>query len=147
MIRLARTIFTIAASACAATASAEVSLTWSTIDGGGGTSTSGSYALSGTIGQPDASTVTLQGGAYTIVGGFWANTANPVNTCPADIVDIGPSANIVNVDDLLAVINSWGGCPSPCPPACDADIAGSNCMVNVDDLLMIINEWGACPAE
>ena len=29
-------------------------LDWSTIDGGGGTSTGGVYAVSGTIGQPDA---------------------------------------------------------------------------------------------
>jgi hypothetical protein len=29
-------------------------LDWFTIDGGGGTSTGGVYAVSGTIGQPDA---------------------------------------------------------------------------------------------
>jgi hypothetical protein len=29
-------------------------LSWSTMDGGGGTSTGGAYAVSGTIGQPDA---------------------------------------------------------------------------------------------
>jgi len=45
-------------------------LTWISIDGGGGTSSSGSYSLSGTIGQPDSS---LAGGAgYTLVSGFWA---------------------------------------------------------------------------
>ena len=42
---------------------------WSTVDGGGGTSTGGSYALSGTIGQPDAGT--MSGGQYTLAGGFW----------------------------------------------------------------------------
>jgi hypothetical protein len=31
------------------------SIDWSTIDGGGGTSTGGVYSLSGSIGQPDAS--------------------------------------------------------------------------------------------
>lgn len=31
-------------------------LTWSTIDGGGGTSTGGAYTLNATIGQPDAGT-------------------------------------------------------------------------------------------
>jgi len=45
-------------------------LTWSSIDGGGGTSSSGGYSLSGTIGQPDASLTS--GGDYTLVGGFWA---------------------------------------------------------------------------
>ena len=44
-------------------------LSWWTIDGGGGTSSGGDYALSGTIGQADAST--LSGGDYTLAGGFW----------------------------------------------------------------------------
>ena len=41
-----------------------------TIDGGGGTSTGIVYAVSGTIGQPDASGA-LIGGGFTLVGGFW----------------------------------------------------------------------------
>jgi hypothetical protein len=41
------------------------------IAGGGGTSTGGVYAVTGTIGQPDASGP-LGGGTYTLVGGFWA---------------------------------------------------------------------------
>ena len=45
-------------------------LDWSTIDGGGGTSTGGAYAVSGTIGQPD--TGRLTGGNYTLAGGFWS---------------------------------------------------------------------------
>lgn len=45
-------------------------LTWNTIDGGGYTwSEGGGYALGGTIGQPDAGV--LQGGGYTLAGGFW----------------------------------------------------------------------------
>ena len=42
---------------------------WFTIDGGGGSSSGGVYALSGTIGQPDAGT--LCGGTYMLEGGFW----------------------------------------------------------------------------
>jgi uncharacterized membrane protein len=45
------------------------SLPWWTVDSGGGTSTGGSYSLSGTIGQPDAGT--LSGGNYRLEGGFW----------------------------------------------------------------------------
>ena len=41
------------------------------IAGGGGTSSGGVYAISGTIGQPDASGP-LSGGPYSVVGGFWA---------------------------------------------------------------------------
>ena len=44
-------------------------LGWSTIDGAGGASSGGRYALSGTIGQPDAGE--LRGGSYVLVGGFW----------------------------------------------------------------------------
>ena len=46
-------------------------LSWSTIDGGGGTSSGGAFSLSGTVGQPDAS-VAMTGGSYTLQGGFWA---------------------------------------------------------------------------
>ena len=45
------------------------SITWSTIDGGGGSSTGGVFTVSGTIGQPDAGCMT--GGNYAIEGGFW----------------------------------------------------------------------------
>jgi len=53
--------------------------------------------------------------------------------------------NVVNVDDLLAVINAWGPCANP--NNCPADIApaGGNDIVNVDDLLAVINGWGNCP--
>jgi hypothetical protein len=45
-------------------------LTWSTVDGGGATfSTGGGYSLGGTAGQPDAGLLT--GGGYTLGGGFW----------------------------------------------------------------------------
>jgi hypothetical protein len=48
-------------------------LTWSTIDGGGATfSTGGSYSLGGTLGQPDAGL--MSGGAYALAGGFWGGT-------------------------------------------------------------------------
>jgi len=45
-------------------------LTWSTVDGGGGASACGVYALAGTAGQPDAGV--LAGGVYTLQGGFWS---------------------------------------------------------------------------
>lgn len=47
------------------------SLTWSTIDGGGGTSTGGVFTIRGTIGQPDVG-VTMTNGQYSLTGGFWA---------------------------------------------------------------------------
>jgi len=47
------------------------SIDWSTIDGGGGTSTNGQYSISGTIGQSDAGP-TMTNGQYSVTGGFWA---------------------------------------------------------------------------
>jgi len=44
-------------------------LSWWTVDGGGGTSSSGSYVLMGTAGQADAGA--LAGGDYALAGGFW----------------------------------------------------------------------------
>ena len=59
------------------------SLTWWTVDGGGGASSAGSYRLSGSIGQPDAGE--SNGGAYNLSGGFWGaalsvngNTGNQI---------------------------------------------------------------------
>lgn len=47
-------------------------LSWWTVDGGGSTepTTSQSYGLVGTIGQPDAGV--MDGPRYGFVGGFWA---------------------------------------------------------------------------
>ena len=46
-------------------------LSWSTIDGGGGTSSAGQFSISGTAGQPDASTP-LTGCQFSLTGGFWS---------------------------------------------------------------------------
>lgn len=48
---------------------AQYSIAWSTMDGGGGTSTGVGFSLSGTIGQPDAGL--MSGGPFSLVGGFW----------------------------------------------------------------------------
>jgi hypothetical protein len=55
---------------CLQTRGQSYSLDWSTIDGGGGTSTGGVYSLTGTIGQPDAGI--MSGGTFTLSGGFWS---------------------------------------------------------------------------
>ncbi len=114
-------------------------INWYTIDGGGGTSTGGTFALSGTIGQPDAGGP-MTGGTFSLTGGFWPGNV-PINDCPADTNNDG----FVNVTDLLAVIGAWGTCPAPCPPsACAADI-NNDCFINVTDLLAVIGAWGPCP--
>ena len=54
------------------------SIDWFTIGGGGGASSAVSYTLNGTIGQPDAGT--LSGGSYTLQGGFWPGIGVPSTT-------------------------------------------------------------------
>jgi hypothetical protein len=48
------------------------SITGSVIAGGGGTSSNGTYQVTGTIGQPAAGTV-MTGGSYSLTGGFWSS--------------------------------------------------------------------------
>lgn len=74
-----------------------------------------------------------------IIKNFSLHFINVPGPCKGDTNNSGA----VNVDDLLAVINSWGPCAG-----CPADIApqpNGNDVVNVDDLLMVINFWGPCP--
>jgi hypothetical protein len=68
--------------------SAQFAIDWFSVDGGGGTSSGGAYALSGTIGQPDAGPMT--GGRFTLTGGFWALVAAiPEPGAPALNVSLG----------------------------------------------------------
>ncbi|MFZ4576322.1 MAG: hypothetical protein ACOYN0_18205, partial [Phycisphaerales bacterium] len=81
----------------AAPAFGQYSISWYTVDGGGGTSSGGTYTLSGTIGQPDAG-APLTGGTFTLVGGFWAGAGVTPNPCPGDYNDDGG----VDGDDVIA---------------------------------------------
>ena len=71
------------------------SIDWYKIAGGGGTSTGGVYAVSGTIGQPDASGA-MTGGNYSLTGGFWSLIA-AVQTGGAPTLFISHSGNTVTV--------------------------------------------------
>jgi hypothetical protein len=66
------------------------SIDWYKIAGGGGTSSNGQYAVSGTIGQHDAGGP-MTGGNYSLTGGFWALYA--VQTPGAPLLTITYSAN------------------------------------------------------
>ena len=94
------------------------SIDWSTIDGGGGTSTGGVYYVSGTIGQPDASGA-MTGGNYSVTGGFWS-LINVVQTPGTPNLLIVPNgANSVKIlwpntgsytlqqNGNLATTNTW----------------------------------------
>jgi hypothetical protein len=73
----------------------------------------------------------VQPGDLAIVPG---TTKRPI---PGDVTGDG----VVNIDDLLEVINTWG----LCTPSCPADVSpppDGDGLVNIDDLLFVINNWG-----
>ncbi len=76
------------------------SIDWYKIAGGGGTSTGGTYTVSGTIGQPDAGI--MSGGNYSLVGGFWA-IISAIQTPGAPLLTI-------TLTPTNTVVVSW---PSP----------------------------------
>ncbi len=97
--------FLILASSFCLCAQAQYSIEWSTIDGGGGTSTGGVYAVSGTIGQPDAGR--MSGGSFTLDGGFWGLVA-AVQTpgAPWLTITLNPQLSTITVSWALSE-TSW----------------------------------------
>ena len=73
----------------------QYSVDWYKVAAGGGTSTNGQYAVSGTIGQPEASGA-LSGGQYSVTGGFWS-LINVVQTPGAPTLYVSHSGNTVTV--------------------------------------------------
>ena len=63
-------------SALAQSSGGEFEITKSTIDAGGDASAGGAFALTGTIGQPDANLQQSTGGEFVLAGGFWANATD-----------------------------------------------------------------------
>lgn len=76
-------------------ATAQPSIDWYKISGGGGSSSGGAYQVSGTIGQADAG-VAMSGGNYSLTGGFWS-LINVVQTAGAPTLYIGHSGSTVTV--------------------------------------------------
>jgi hypothetical protein len=99
-------------------------LSWYTIDGGGGrTSSGGPYLLTGTIGQPDAAW--SQGGRYELLGGFWPGG-------PLCIVEFG---------DFAKFAEQWRQMGSGLP----GDLNGDN-NVDFEDLGEFAGWWlNCCP--
>lgn len=56
---------------CAAQSGGPWSIRAFTIDNGGQSSTGGTWTLTGTIGQADASEMPARGGSFAVAGGFW----------------------------------------------------------------------------
>jgi len=99
-------------------------LSWRTIDGGGGTSSGGTYTLMGTIGQPDAGV--MAGGDYELLGGFWPGE-------PLCTVDFEHFARFAEhwLDTDCNDLNNWCG-------GADLDHLDG---VDSYDLKLFVDEW------
>jgi hypothetical protein len=104
---------------CGATLEARAqsySIDWYKIAGGGGTSSNGTYVVSGTIGQADAGQ--MSGGNYSLTGGFWS-LISLVQTPGAPILNITysggnaivswqlPAPNYVLENNPICATNGW----------------------------------------
>jgi hypothetical protein len=118
-----------------ATASGGFELSWSTVDGGGGTSSGGDFVLRGTIGQPDAGD--LSGGDFTLRGGFWQPAASDgCGDCPTDVDGNGQTEAF----DLANLLGKWG----PVTPASACLDADGNGFIEAFDLAVLLGSWGPC---
>ena len=82
-----------------------LALDWHSIDGGGGTSSGGNFAVSGTIGQADASAAPMTGGVFSLAGGFWSVFAVQRADGPLLLLEI-------RLTSPTTAVLSW---PSPSP--------------------------------
>ena len=118
-------------------ASAQLSIPWSTIDGGGQTiSTGGAFELGGTIGQPDASGP-MTGGAFQLTGGFW--TVTQVCNCPGDMNGDG-KINGADIQQFVACILAGGNCS-----CADVDGTGGTTLADVSAFVSTLLTASACP--
>ena len=99
-------------------------ITWSTIDGGGSTSTGGPYELTGTIGQHDTGVSSAE--EYVLSAAFWPGTFG----C------------IVNLTDLRLFAEQWLLTGNV---AADFDEDGT---VDIEDFAILAAWWyDQCPAD
>ncbi|XVJ59475.1 MAG: hypothetical protein HEQ23_08735 [Tepidisphaera sp.] len=101
----------------ASSARAQFTIDWYSVDGGGMMgATGGTFELSSTAGQADASGP-LAGGTFEIVGGFWA-AANRRPECPADFNGDG-FLDFFDYGDYVDCFEN-----GVCPPGRTADFNG-----------------------
>ncbi len=117
-------VLTAGAAALAPVGGGDFDLSWYTIDGGGGgSSTGGGFELAGTIGKHDAGPA-MTGGNFALIGGFWAGVGSaPGAPCRWDL----DGNNDVGVPDLLILLEFWGN------------------PYEVPELLALLADWGPCP--
>ena len=104
---------------------ADYSLTWSSIDNGGGTSSGGKYTLSATIAQPESGNNFAEG--FELNAGFWGS---------------GPLC-LVNFEDFAHFAQYW----LDSGPAIPSDI-NEDGTVDINDLNYFLDYWlWYCPED
>ena len=101
----------------------------------------GLYALNSNSGLPSLSNMRFCNNSPDDIFGKWEDAGDNIFEddcgdtlpCPADV----SGDSVVNVADLLAIIDAWGG-SSP-----DADVNDDG-IVDVIDLLEVVGNWGPC---
>ncbi|HEX2837614.1 MAG TPA: hypothetical protein VHN77_05760 [Phycisphaerales bacterium] len=136
-----KTAFALLASlACAGAASAQLSVPWYTIDCGGGTSTGGTFSLSGTIGQPDAGA--MSGGTFQLNGGYWVGGGTPTG---CDSIDFNGDGLFPDTDDISHFILVFGGAPCPTGTCADIDFNNDGLFPDTDDIVALIRVFSGGP--
>ncbi len=107
----------------------QYTIPWFTIDGGGTTSTGGTFSLTGTIGQPDASSFAgpISNDFFSLVGGFWPAAVVPSCALPGDM-DLSTLRNGVDIQGFVRCLLGVSGTNCAC-----ADMSG-NGTVGVEDI-------------
>jgi len=117
-------VLLIAAFMMVSVAGGDYSMSWYTIDGGGGTISGGPYQLTGTVGQADAGYHDEP--YYELLGGFWVGG-------PLCIVDLEHFATfaVYWLDGPCNESNNW----------CDGADLNQMDDVDIDDLSILAGEW------
>ncbi|MEM0982375.1 MAG: GC-type dockerin domain-anchored protein [Planctomycetota bacterium] len=110
-------------------------LAGTTIDGGGGISTTTRFELAGSIGQHDTG-ASSGAGRFTVTAGFWRFGETMTQPDPIDFDGNG----VVNISDLFAFINAF----TMTPPDPNADFDG-NGVINISDLFAFIQAFTSQP--
>ncbi len=116
-------------------------VSWHTVNGGGGQSAGGAFAVSGTIGQPDAGPAAgvMTGGNYELTGGFWAGAAVPGCNCLGDMNTDG-QRNGGDIQLFVDCLLMGGSCQ-----CADVDGLSGITLEDADAFILDLLSAGSCP--